>query len=117
MIIMALLFIIQMSVSIGAVAVTHEQQSNLMEASWRRMHNDLKSQIQTAKDCCGFKNKTLTPSEKMGHPGCDSVSRINILSSIYQTRETVFHRDIKTPRIELKNDAQQLFLRKFEVFG
>lgn len=76
MIIMALLFIIQMSVSIGAIAVSHEQQSKLMEAGWRRMSDNMKSKIQDLKDCCGFKNRTLTPSDpKMGHPNCDLVSR------------------------------------------
>ena len=77
---MALLFIIQMSVSIGAIAVSHEQQSKLMEAGWRQMSNNMKSDIQILKDCCGFKNRTLTPSDdKMGHPKCDDVS-IKILN-------------------------------------
>ena len=36
----------------------------------------------------------------------------------YQTRETVFHRDIQTPRRELKiRRAAEYFLTKFEVFG
>ena len=37
----------------------------------------------------------------------------------YQTRVTVFHRDIQTPRRELKYDAQRSnnFLTEFEVFG
>ncbi|XP_078378314.1 tetraspanin-13-like isoform X2 [Oculina patagonica] len=74
MIIMALLFIVQMSVSIGAVAVSHEQQSKLMEAGWKRMSPDMKSDIQILKDCCGFKNQTLTPSDDhMGHPNCDDL--------------------------------------------
>ena len=70
---MALLFIIQMSVSIGAIAVSHEQQSNLMEAGWSRMSPDLKTKIQTIKDCCGFKNRNLTSGD-MGHPKCNKVS-------------------------------------------
>lgn len=72
MIIMALLFIIQMSVSIGAIAVSHEQQSNLMEAGWSRMSPDLKTKIQTIKDCCGFKNRNLTSGD-MGHPKCNKL--------------------------------------------
>ena len=75
MIIMALLFIIQLSVSIGAIAVTHEQQSKLMEAGWRRMRDEMKSDIQIVKDCCGFKNRTLEPSDpNMGHPDCSEVN-------------------------------------------
>ena len=78
MIIMALLFIIQMSVSIGAIAVSHEQQSKLMEAGWERMSPNTKSEIQSIKDCCGFKNTTFTPKDEgMGHPKCDEVSRKN----------------------------------------
>lgn len=75
MIIMALLFIIQMSVSIGALAVSHNQQSNLMKAGWGRMSDNMKSEIQKLKDCCGFKNTTSTPSEsEMGHLDCSKVS-------------------------------------------
>ena len=72
---MALLFIIQMSVSIGALAVSHDQQSNLMKAGWGRMSNEMKSEIQKLKNCCGFKNTTSTSSESgMGHPDCTKVS-------------------------------------------
>ena len=82
MIIMALLFIIQMSVSIGAIAVSHEQQSKLMRAGWSRMTDEMKSDIQGIKDCCGFKNRTLTPSDpSMGHPDCSEASTINHLVS------------------------------------
>jgi len=83
MIIMALLFIIQMSVSIGAIAVSHEQQSKLMEAGWSRMTQKMKSDIQDIKDCCGFKNTTsVTPSEAdMGHPNCDEVITLEHLVS------------------------------------
>ena len=82
MIIMALLFIIQLSVSIGAIAVSHEQQSKLMEAGWRRMTDEVKSDIQSAKDCCGFQNETSTLSDpKMRHPECSKVSTKNHLVS------------------------------------
>lgn len=58
MVILVLLFIIQMAVSIGALAVTHEQQEKLMESGWEKLPSDLKGKIQLAKDCCGFKNIT-----------------------------------------------------------
>ena len=74
MIIMALLFIIQLSVSIGAIAVSHEQQSKLMEAGWSRMTNKMKSDIQDVKNCCGYKNETSPSDPKMGHPPCKGVS-------------------------------------------
>ena len=83
MIIMALLFIIQMSVSIGAIAVSHEQQSKLMAAGWSKMTNEMKSNIQDIKDCCGFKNTTaLTPKKvDMGHPNCVEVITLKHLVS------------------------------------
>lgn len=68
MIILVLLFIIQMAVSIGALAVTHDQQEKLMEAGWQKLPTKLQSKIQVARDCCGFKNKTY------GHPPCQKVS-------------------------------------------
>lgn len=87
MVIMFLLFIIQMSVSIAAVAISHDQQAGLMEAGWRRSSDKIKNQIQSLKDCCGFKNKTLVtdstttdPDVKaLGHPSCKEVSRRNLL--------------------------------------
>ena len=63
-----------MSVSIGALAVSHDQQSNLMAAGWKRMDNNLKSKIQTTKSCCGFKDRTLPVNDTMGHPDCTEVS-------------------------------------------
>ena len=40
-----------------------------------------------------------------------------IVDVIYQTRETVFHRDIQTPRRKLKiRRTAELFLTKFDVF-
>ena len=74
MVIMFLLFVIQLSVSIGAVAVSHDQQSDLMQAGWQRMSPKMKSDIQTMKNCCGFKNKTLPEDDSLGHPDCTEVS-------------------------------------------
>lgn len=93
MIIMALLFIIQMSVSIGAIAVSHEQQSKLMEAGWSRMSDKMKNEIQEIKDCCGFKNRTLTPNDpKMGHPNCDELKCCTNQSPQCLTCETCYNK-------------------------
>ncbi|XP_020616355.1 tetraspanin-13-like isoform X2 [Orbicella faveolata] len=93
MIIMALLFIIQMSVSIGAIAVSHEQQSKLMEAGWSRMSDKMKNEIQEIKDCCGFKNRTLTPNDpKMGHPNCDELKCCTNQSPECLTCETCYNK-------------------------
>ena len=82
MVIMFLLFIIQMSVSIAAVAISHDQHASLMEAGWSRSSEKIKDKIQILKDCCGFKNKslisgdsTMDPAVKaLGHPSCSEVS-------------------------------------------
>ena len=68
-----------MSVSIGAIAVSHDQQADLMKAGWERMHDSgIKSQIQVMKNCCGFKNKTLPASDPLGHPDCTEVSSMSV---------------------------------------
>lgn len=74
MVIMFLLFIIQISVSIGALAVTHDQQADLMKAGWKTMDLETKEKIQSKKDCCGFQNKTLPANDTLGHPDCRLVS-------------------------------------------
>lgn len=65
MVILLLLFIIQLAVSIGALAVTHEQQEKLMETGWEKLPSDLKGNIQMTKNCCGFKNITDAKSCKV----------------------------------------------------
>ncbi|XP_068740662.1 tetraspanin-13-like isoform X1 [Montipora capricornis] len=72
MVIMFLLFIIQLSVSIAAVAISHDQQADLMEAGWKKIppKSAIKRQIQSARNCCGFQNKTLQLEDPLGHPNC-----------------------------------------------
>ena len=41
----------------------------------------------------------------------------NVILVIYQTREEVFHQDIRTPTKDLKRKRCGVFLMKFEVFG
>ena len=45
------------------------------------------------------------------------VSSIKQIHVIYQTRETVFHLDIQTPRREFKIRHAAEYLTKFELFG
>ena len=71
-----------MSVSVGALAVSKDQQEKLMSKSWYNMNHKLKAEIQSLKNCCGFQNKTyVTDSDKsnMGHPSCTKVRRLLIL--------------------------------------
>lgn len=95
MVIMFLLFIVQMSVSIAAVALSHDQQASLMEAGWSRSSDKIKNQIQSFKDCCGFKNKSLISSDSttdpavkaLGHPSCSEVSSLKELLYNYLVNE------------------------------
>lgn len=76
MIIMLLLFIIQLSVSIGALAITSKQQEKLLEVGWGKLDNSTKSKIQAKKDCCGFSSKymsNITVDGKMFHPSCEKL--------------------------------------------
>ena len=71
MIIMALLFIIQLSVSIAALAVTSDQQKALLHNAWSNVSNKTKAGLQQTGDCCGFTN---LDSNKTGDPSCLPVS-------------------------------------------
>ena len=76
MVIMSLLFVIQLSVSIAALAISHDQQADLMKAGWQKIPNksSIKAQIQSARKCCGFQNKSLSVQDSLGHPDCTAVS-------------------------------------------
>ena len=76
MVILFLVFVIQFSVSIAAVAVSHNKQADLMKSGWQKIPNksSIKAQIQSARNCCGFQNKTLHVQEPLGHPDCGAVS-------------------------------------------
>lgn len=76
MVILFLVFVIQISVSIGAVAISHNKQADLMKAGWQKIPNksSIKEQIQSARNCCGFQNKTLRVDDPLGHPNCKAVS-------------------------------------------
>ena len=75
---MSLLFIIQLSVSIAALAVTSDQQHDILKAGWHKAASAKeKSELQTKLDCCGFETVKFNVSST--NPSCSGVS-INHLS-------------------------------------
>lgn len=120
---MFLLFIIQLSVSIGALAITHDQQGDLMQAGWERMPpgSKIKEHIQSAKNCCGFKNKTIPTDNSLGHPDCTGVSTSDDSCS-YQQRVSLIVYDfilslmcLQIRNMDLKQTCQ--FLNLPHKFG
>lgn len=75
MVILFLVFVIQFSVSIAAVAISHNRQADLMKAGWQKIPNksSIKEQIQSARNCCGFQNKSLGLEDPLGHPDCKAL--------------------------------------------
>ena len=65
-----------MSVSIAALAITSEQQKQLLEAGWGKLNNGTKAKIQQTKDCCGMSSQFINSTGKMSHPSCLKVSVI-----------------------------------------
>ena len=70
---MSLLFIIQLSVSIGALAITSKQQKDILKAGWdKAVTVKEKWELQQKLDCCGFETKNFTVDAR--HPSCSGVS-------------------------------------------
>ena len=70
---MSLLFIIQLSVSIAALAITSKQQKDILKAGWNKAVTvKEKLELQQKLDCCGFETKNFTID--YNHPSCAGVS-------------------------------------------
>ena len=73
LVIMSLLFIIELSVSIGALAITSQQQKEILKAGWNKAVTPReKNELQKKLDCCGFETKNFTVDAT--HPSCERVS-------------------------------------------
>ncbi|XP_072173644.1 tetraspanin-31-like [Diadema setosum] len=64
MLILFLVFLIQLSVSIAALACGKDQRSQLVKMSWERSSNSTKTDIQNNFCCCGF------DANDTSHPPC-----------------------------------------------
>eukprot|EP00794_Sanderia_malayensis_P003235 gene3235-3715_t len=67
LIIVSLLFIVQLSVSIAALAITRSQQKDILHKTWQAFTQDEKADLQSKGDCCGFESQAIV---KNSHPTC-----------------------------------------------
>lgn len=74
MITLAFLFIFLLSVSIAALTVPPAKQEALLRASWQRLGNQTKDELQVAGNCCGFHVLADLTNTTMSHPPCVKVS-------------------------------------------
>jgi len=71
MIILFCLFVVQFAIACSCLAVNKEQQREFAESGWNRVSDDLKTEVQTTFNCCGFNSTTAND-----HPSCDIVTKI-----------------------------------------
>eukprot|EP00112_Aurelia_sp_Birch-Aquarium-sp1_P017543 Seg408.2 transcript_id=Seg408.2/GoldUCD/mRNA.D3Y31 product=Tetraspanin-31 protein_id=Seg408.2/GoldUCD/D3Y31 len=71
LIIMSLLFIVQLSVSIGALAITKDQQTELLRTAWNKAALTDKDGLQQKLDCCGFESFNFTVGPE--NPSCSKL--------------------------------------------
>jgi tetraspanin-13/31 len=77
MIILFCLFIVQFAIACSCLAVNKQQQRIFAEEGWNTVSEDVKAEVQTTFQCCGF-NTTLADD----HPSCDSVNKICCKNSV-----------------------------------
>ncbi|XP_037091499.1 tetraspanin-13-like isoform X2 [Pollicipes pollicipes] len=71
MLVLFLLFLIQFSVACACLAITPGQQETVLQESWARSSDNIKTSAQYTFHCCGFKDKNNTALEKkFQHPPC-----------------------------------------------
>ena len=71
MIILFFLFIVQFAIACSCLAVTKHQQRIFAEEGWNEVSDEIKSDVQTTFNCCGFNSTTADD-----HPSCDAVNKI-----------------------------------------
>lgn len=72
MIILFCLFIVQFAIACSCLAVSKHQQQLFAEEAWDTIGDDVKTEIQTQFNCCGF-NSSLPADD---HPSCVDVNKI-----------------------------------------
>ena len=76
MLILFLLFLIQFSIACACLAVNTKQQEQLAEQGWRPITDDLKAQVQTTFNCCGFNNTVNNILDDEKPLSCKNVNKI-----------------------------------------
>ena len=69
MVLICLMFMIQFSTSIAALALDNSQQKSILESGWMASSKTTKNQIEKMFNCCGFDAKNLTVFYE-SHPEC-----------------------------------------------
>ncbi|KAG8452561.1 hypothetical protein GDO86_004374 [Hymenochirus boettgeri] len=58
MVVLILVFIFQFIVSCSCLAMNRSQQEQFLNATWSRMSDDTRLNLETTLECCGFLNTT-----------------------------------------------------------
>eukprot|EP00128_Syssomonas_multiformis_P009253 Colp12_sorted_trinity150504_noHs@2130 len=66
---LAIVFIIQFSISVAALAITDDQQKTVLSEAWIHLSDETKMDVQDALTCCGFFNLNTTDPYGPG-PNC-----------------------------------------------
>eukprot|EP01137_Pigoraptor_chileana_P022313 Opistho-2@6919 len=61
MVVLGIVFIIELGVSIAALAVSDGQKQDILYNGWVRLSDDAKNDIQSWGACCGFQNASMPP--------------------------------------------------------
>ncbi|KAM3964237.1 tetraspanin 97E [Aphomia sociella] len=76
MVILFLLFLVQFSVACACLAVNSDQQETLAQQGWKKVHIDVKEQVQERFQCCGFRSRLVPENGTADYPSCELVDKI-----------------------------------------
>jgi len=82
MVMLFILFLVQFALACACLALSSDQQRQILRLSWSRTSDELKRHMQIYFSCCGFDNSTmnlpLDNPDNMGHPQCEEVRASSI---------------------------------------
>jgi len=67
-VILGILFIIQFSVSVAALAINSQQQESILQSAWETLSVESKEDVMSQFDCCSFQNVSAPITDPLG-PG------------------------------------------------
>lgn len=86
MVVLGLLCIVQFASSITLVAISKEQQSEILTKSWESASEGIRAEVQKSFDCCGFDQDTLNGTDSIITP--TNCSSLPCCTDMYKTNET-----------------------------